>query len=69
MCLHHAIIKSVHSVRLFSFFNVAGLLILGFFAMILLVVYVGAIAVLFLFVVMMFNINAPFSHRNSESAQ
>jgi len=41
------------------FFNVAGLLILlglDFFAMIFLVVYVGAIAVLFLFVVMMLNI-------------
>nr|YP_009647130.1 NADH dehydrogenase subunit 6 [Chloropicon maureeniae]QBX98812.1 NADH dehydrogenase subunit 6 [Chloropicon maureeniae] len=43
----------------FVFFNVAGLLILqglDFFAMIFLVVYVGAIAVLFLFVVMMLNI-------------
>jgi NADH-ubiquinone oxidoreductase chain 6 len=41
------------------FFNVAGLLILlglDFFAMVFLVVYVGAIAVLFLFVVMMLNI-------------
>jgi NADH-ubiquinone oxidoreductase chain 6 len=41
------------------FFNSAGLLILlglDFFAMIFLVVYVGAIAVLFLFVVMMLNI-------------
>lgn len=41
------------------FFNAAGLLILlglDFFAMIFLVVYVGAIAVLFLFVVMMLNI-------------
>lgn len=41
------------------FFNTAGLLILlglDFFAMIFLVVYVGAIAVLFLFVVMMLNI-------------
>ena len=41
------------------FFNVAGLLILlglDFFALIFLVVYVGAIAVLFLFVVMMLNI-------------
>ena len=41
------------------FFNAAGLLLLlglDFFAMIFLVVYVGAIAVLFLFVVMMLNI-------------
>jgi len=41
------------------FFNAAGLLVLlnlDFFAMIFLVVYVGAIAVLFLFVVMMLNI-------------
>ena len=51
----------VHSVLflILVFFNVAGLLILlglDFFAMIFLVVYVGAIAVLFLFVVMMLNI-------------
>nr|YP_009138106.1 NADH dehydrogenase subunit 6 [Lobosphaera incisa]AKF78664.1 NADH dehydrogenase subunit 6 [Lobosphaera incisa] len=41
------------------FFNAAGLLILlglDFFALVFLVVYVGAIAVLFLFVVMMLNI-------------
>lgn len=41
------------------FFNASGLLVLlglDFFAMIFLVVYVGAIAVLFLFVVMMLNI-------------
>ena len=41
------------------FFNAAGMLVLlglDFFAMIFLVVYVGAIAVLFLFVVMMLNI-------------
>ena len=41
------------------FVNVSGILILqglDFFAMIFLVVYVGAIAVLFLFVVMMLNI-------------
>lgn len=53
--------NSVHSVLflILVFFNVAGLLILlglDFFAMIFLVVYVGAIAVLFLFVVMMLNI-------------
>lgn len=51
----------VHSVLflILVFFNAAGLLILlglDFFAMIFLVVYVGAIAVLFLFVVMMLNI-------------
>ena len=51
----------VHSVLflILVFFNCAGLLImlgLDFFAMIFLVVYVGAIAVLFLFVVMMLNI-------------
>jgi NADH-ubiquinone oxidoreductase chain 6 len=51
----------VHSVLflILVFFNGSGLLILlglDFFAMIFLVVYVGAIAVLFLFVVMMLNI-------------
>lgn len=51
----------VHSVLflVLVFMNVAALLILlglDFFAMVLLVVYVGAIAVLFLFVVMMLNI-------------
>ena len=51
----------VHSVLflILVFFNGAGLLILlglDFFAMVFLVVYVGAIAVLFLFVVMMLNI-------------
>lgn len=51
----------VHSVLflILVFLNSAGLLImlgLDFFAMIFLVVYVGAIAVLFLFVVMMLNI-------------
>lgn len=42
-----------------AFFNASGLLVLlglDFFAMIFLVIYVGAIAVLFLFVVMMLNI-------------
>ncbi len=52
----------VHSVLflVLAFFNAAGLfLLLGaeFLAMILVVVYVGAVAVLFLFVVMMLNIN------------
>lgn len=51
----------VHSVLflILVFFNAAGLLVLlglDFFALIFLVVYVGAIAVLFLFVVMMLNI-------------
>lgn len=50
----------IHSVLflIFSFFNAAGLfLLLGaeFLAMILVIVYVGAVAVLFLFVVMMLN--------------
>ena len=52
----------VHSVLwlILTFFNAAGLfLLLGaeFLAMILVVVYVGAVAVLFLFVVMMLDIN------------
>ncbi len=52
----------VHSVLflILSFFNVAGLFILmgaEFLAMLLVVVYVGAVAVLFLFVVMMLDIN------------
>ena len=54
--------NSVHSVLflILSFVNAAGLFILlgaEFLAMILLVVYVGAVAVLFLFVVMMLDIN------------
>ena len=57
----------VHSVLflILVFFNAAGLLILlglDFFAMIFLVVYVGAIAVLFLFVVMMLNIKLAEIH-------
>ncbi len=52
----------VHSVLflILTFFNAAGLFVLlgaEFLAMILVVVYVGAVAVLFLFVVMMLNIN------------
>ena len=52
----------VHSVLflILAFFNGAALFVLlgaEFLAMILIVVYVGAIAVLFLFVVMMLNIN------------
>ncbi len=52
----------VHSVLflILSFFNASGLFVLlgaEFLAMILVIVYVGAVAVLFLFVVMMLNIN------------
>src|ERR1700743_871256 len=51
----------VHSVLflILSFFNAAGLFVLlgaEFLAMILIVVYVGAVAVLFLFVVMMLDV-------------
>jgi hypothetical protein len=59
----------VHSVLflILVFCNAAGLLILqnlDFFAMIFLVVYVGAIAVLFLFVVMMLHIKVAEIHEN-----
>ena len=52
----------VHSVLflIFTFFNVSILFLLSnaeFLAMTLIIVYVGAVAVLFLFVVMMLNIN------------
>ena len=52
----------VHSVLflIFTFFNVAVIFLLSnaeFLAMTLIIVYVGAVAVLFLFVVMMLNIN------------
>jgi NADH-quinone oxidoreductase subunit J len=52
----------VHSVLflILTFFNVAGLFVLlgaEFLAMILVVVYVGAVAVLFMFVVMMLDVN------------
>jgi NADH-quinone oxidoreductase subunit J len=52
----------VHSVLwlILAFFNAAGLMVLvgaEFIAMLLLIVYVGAVAVLFLFVVMMLNID------------
>ena len=52
----------VHSVLflILTFFNAAGLFVLmgaEFLAMVLIVVYVGAVAVLFLFVVMMLDIN------------
>jgi len=53
----------VHSVLflILAFFNAAGLFVLlgaEFLAMLLVIVYVGAVAVLFLFVVMMLNVNA-----------
>ena len=52
----------VHSVLflILAFFNSAGLFVLlgaEFLAMILVIVYVGAVAVLFMFVVMMLDIN------------
>ena len=52
----------VHSVLflILAFFNAAGLFVLlgaEFVAMILVIVYVGAVAVMFLFVVMMLDIN------------
>src|SRR5688500_20246755 len=52
----------VHSVffLILAFFNAAGLFVLlgaEYIAMTLVIVYVGAVAVLFLFVVMMLNIN------------
>jgi NADH-quinone oxidoreductase subunit J len=52
----------VHSVLwlILAFFNAAGLMVLAgaeFIAMLLIIVYVGAVAVLFLFVVMMLNID------------
>ena len=52
----------VHSVLflILSFFNAAGMFILigaEFLAMILVIVYVGAVAVLFLFVVMMLDVD------------
>ena len=57
-----AVRNTVHSVLflILSFFTSAGLFILigaEFLAMILIIVYVGAVAVLFLFVVMMLDIN------------
>lgn len=57
--------NAVHSVLflILVFCNVSGLLLLlgaEFLAFMLLIVYVGAIAVLFLFVVMMLNIKTPF---------
>ena len=57
-----ALRNPVHSVLflILAFFNSAGLFVLAgaeFLAMILVIVYVGAVAVLFLFVVMMLDVN------------
>ena len=59
----------VHSVLflILTFFNAAGLFVIlhaEFLAMILIIVYVGAVAVLFLFVVMMLDINFTKSKEN-----
>ena len=56
--------NAVHSVLflILAFFNAAGLFVLAgaaFIAMLLVIVYVGAVAVLFLFVVMMLETSAP----------
>lgn len=61
--------NSVHAVLslILSFFSVAGLfLLLGaeYLAMTLVIVYVGAVAVLFLFVVMMLNIEVQITKRS-----
>ena len=61
--------SSVHSVLwlILSFISAAGLFILlnaEFLAMLLVVVYVGAVAVLFLFVVMMLNADPKKRKRN-----
>jgi NADH-quinone oxidoreductase subunit J len=53
-----------------AFFNAAGLFVLlgaEFLAMILVVVYVGAVAVLFLFVVMMLDVDFSSCARGSSS--
>src|SRR6476619_1997575 len=62
----------VHSVLwlILAFFNAAGLMVLcgaEFIAMLLVIVYVGAVAVLFLFVVMMLDID--FSSLQSGSTE
>ena len=59
----------VHSVLflILTFFNAAGLFVIlhaEFLAMILIIVYVGAVAVLFLFVVMMLDVNFTKSKEN-----
>ena len=60
----------VHSVLflILAFVNSAGIFVLAgaeFLAMILLIVYVGAVAVLFLFVVMMLNVTEQITKRSS----
>src|ERR1700732_3037635 len=62
--------NTVHSVLflILTFFNAAGLFVLlgaEFLAMILVVVYVGAVAVLFLFVVMMLDVDFAELRRGS----
>ncbi|MEM7617360.1 MAG: NADH-quinone oxidoreductase subunit J [Pseudomonadota bacterium] len=59
----------VHNVLflILGFFNAAGLFILlgaEFIAMLIVIVYVGAVAVMFLFVVMMMNINTEIKKRS-----
>lgn len=76
LCLFSGVIvitskNPVHSVLylVFAFCNASGLILLiemEFIALIFLVVYVGAIAVLFLFVVMMLNIKEHPARRNSK---
>ena len=58
------VIRAKNPVHSVLFFILLVLLGLDFFAMIFLVVYVGAIAVLFLFVVMMLNIKIAEIHEN-----
>lgn len=64
--------NTVHSVLflILAFFNAAGLFVLAnaeFLAMMLVVVYVGAVAVLFLFVVMMLNVTQPSGQKVTRS--
>lgn len=64
--------NTVHGVLflILAFVNAAGLFILAqaeFLAMMLVVVYVGAVAVLFLFVVMMLNMETPQSRKKIKS--
>ena len=59
----------IHSILflVFVFFNISGLLIMlgvEFLAMLLLVVYVGAVSVLFLFVIMMLNVKIAQAYEN-----
>lgn len=64
--------NAVHSVLflILAFFNAAGLFVLlgaEFVAMILVIVYVGAVAVLFLFVVMMLDVDFQSLRQNAKS--